>query len=420
MNNLFISCKESRIENNRSFYGCFSIGAFDAAQSLTIANALRRTLLSECSGLSIISVIIENVSHEYSTLPGMRESVLDLLLNLKEIVLKKNNNSLPAYFSNQTKKFNLDFDQKVNLISKQINCESSSFFKPVIGYLKVKGPGIIRAKDLKLPSFIQCVDPEQYIATLAEDGFLSMKILITEGKGYLIQKNNSFIDYNLVKKRSNFLNELSYQTLKSKKLLKNKPQQEILGNETFSNILTEEINNTSLVNSDFAFKESSYSEDKQNKILTIRNKNNLSKMLKQKNFHESKALNLDCIFNPVTKVSYIIQDFDNQVVNDFYDNMTFINQISSLIESSHFLNKNFPYLTKEISLNKKSVLDFVEIYTKSEIKEICNYLHPLKKQNSLHHIILEIWTNGSIHPREALLFGLQNLSTTFLNLQLLL
>ena len=98
--NLFISCKESRIENNRSFYGCFNLGPFDAGQSLTVANALRRTLLSECPGLGIISVTIENVSHEYSTLPGMRESVLDLLLNIKEIVLKKKKNAYASFYTN--------------------------------------------------------------------------------------------------------------------------------------------------------------------------------------------------------------------------------------------------------------------------------------------------------------------------------
>ena len=56
MSQFFISCKESKIENNRSFYGCFHLGPFEPSQSITIANALRRTLLSELYGLSIISV----------------------------------------------------------------------------------------------------------------------------------------------------------------------------------------------------------------------------------------------------------------------------------------------------------------------------------------------------------------------------
>jgi len=90
MSQFFISCKESRIENNRSFYGCFQLGPFEPSQSITIANTLRRTLLSELYGLSIISIEIEGVTHEYSNLRGVKDSVLDILLNIKEIVLKKN------------------------------------------------------------------------------------------------------------------------------------------------------------------------------------------------------------------------------------------------------------------------------------------------------------------------------------------
>ena len=90
-NEFFIYCKESRIENNRSFYGSFSLGPFDAGQSITIANALRRTLLSELKGLAITSAEIEGAFHEYSTLPGVRDSILDILLNLKDIVLKSIN-----------------------------------------------------------------------------------------------------------------------------------------------------------------------------------------------------------------------------------------------------------------------------------------------------------------------------------------
>ena len=155
---LFVSCRESRIENPRSLYGCFYLGPFTAEQSLTVANALRRTLLSELKGLAITSVEIEGATHEYSTLSGVRDSVLDILLNLKEIVLKSQ-----LYFK-----------------------------KPQFGYIKVLGPGVVRAKDLKLPAFIQCVDPNQYIATLAENGVLNMKIKIEEGKNYLIHRPINF------------------------------------------------------------------------------------------------------------------------------------------------------------------------------------------------------------------------------------
>nr|ALO63148.1 alpha subunit of RNA polymerase [Chloromonas perforata] len=438
MNNVFISCKESRIENNRSFYGCFNLGTFDAAQSLTVANALRRTLLSECPGLGIISVTIENVSHEYSTLPGMRESVLDLLLNLKEIVFCSGKRS----YLNSSGKSNMgvnknelvkDTEKTTALIYEKTGITSFQTQrgpkKPIVGYLKVKGPGVIRARDFKLPPLIQCVDPDQYIATLAEDGFLCMKFIIMEGKGYLIQKSNSFIDNTLVKKRANLLSEL--KSFKSE-WLSSSPEKE--GNLVKKPFLKNPLPIPPLKGgSSGARKGEGVGEG--------------DTTFKGKTESESKPLNLDCVFNPVTKVSYIIEDFDNKVTNDFNQNLNFINDFSSLIESSHYLQKNLPFLLvdspsldilpfssvvrgsggyptkgtehqqKEISLNGTILSNLIETYTKYEMQELSNYLHPLKKQNSLHNIVLEIWTNGSLHPREALALSFQNLGSLFLNLQ---
>lgn len=154
---LTLSCIESRVEDNRSFYGRFQLGPFDVGQGLTIANAIRRTLLSELQGLAIVAVEIEGAFHEYSTLPGIQESVLDLLLNLKNVVL--------------TSTFKIQ--------------------EPQIGYLQVQGPGIVKARDLKLPLSIQCVDPDQPIAELAYDGSLNIKFFICQGKNYLSFSNLS-------------------------------------------------------------------------------------------------------------------------------------------------------------------------------------------------------------------------------------
>nr|YP_009105939.1 alpha subunit of RNA polymerase [Gloeotilopsis sterilis]AIT94792.1 alpha subunit of RNA polymerase [Gloeotilopsis sterilis] len=167
MENFLLTCIESRIENNTTFYGRFQLGPFEGGQGLTIANALRRVLLSELSGLAIVAVDIQGVTHEYSYLKGIRESILDILLNLKQIVLTS------------------DFD-----------CKDTQ-----IAYLNVQGPGKIKAKDIKLPISLQCVDPEQYLATLSHDGSLIMKLLICYGKNYSIQKNES---KNLIKKISFF------------------------------------------------------------------------------------------------------------------------------------------------------------------------------------------------------------------------
>nr|QUO98991.1 RNA polymerase alpha subunit [Oedogonium crispum] len=147
-----LSCRQLIKQNPRNIYGQFYIGPFFVGQGLTIANALRRTLLSELSSLAITSVQIQNIVHQYQTVQGLQESVFDFLLNLKNIVLK----------------------------SKKIIKKSQ------IGYLQIQGPCIIKAKNLSLPPHIQCVDPEQYIATLSEDGSLNMKFIIRQGKHSLI------------------------------------------------------------------------------------------------------------------------------------------------------------------------------------------------------------------------------------------
>lgn len=150
MENLVLSCVESRVENNRKFYGRFQLGPFETGQALTVGNAFRRTLLSELTGVAIIAVEIEGAKHEYSTLRGVRESVLDLLLNLKQIIL--------------TSQFQLQ--------------------QPEFGFLQVQGPAVVTAKDLKLPVSIKSVDPDKYIATLSFDGSLTIKFIICQGKNY--------------------------------------------------------------------------------------------------------------------------------------------------------------------------------------------------------------------------------------------
>ena len=178
MKNFFLACKEIRIEptSPKTYYGCFYLGPFPNGLALTVANALRRTLLSELPGLAITSLKIEGVAHEYSTIPGVRETVLDLLLNFKEIVIQKKSNDIVTATQ--------------------------------YGYLQVRGPGTVRARDLKLPPNFQCVDSDQYIATLAEDGNLNCAFTIQEGKNFILRKNEvtfSNIDKNAPIKRSPFL-----------------------------------------------------------------------------------------------------------------------------------------------------------------------------------------------------------------------
>ena len=165
-----LSCIDSKIINPTLFYGRFELGTWNSGQAINIANILRRGLLSELSGTSITFVKIIGTSHEYDTLPGIQECILDILLNLKKIILKS--------------------EFKV--------------FSPQIGFLNVKGPGIIRAGDLKLPFFINLIDPNQYIATLTQNGLLNIKFLIHSGKKYLIHtpSSNHYLNWiNLLEKK---------------------------------------------------------------------------------------------------------------------------------------------------------------------------------------------------------------------------
>ena len=155
MDKLIFSCIESRIEDNQNLYGCFKLGPFYLNQGLTIANLLRRLLLSDLEGLSVVFVKIEGVKHEYSILNGVKESILEILTNLKQIQFKTHN----------------------------------TIHKPQVAYLSIQGPKIVSAGDVRLPSKIECIDPSQYIATISSDGNLKMKLFICQGKRYCLQNS---------------------------------------------------------------------------------------------------------------------------------------------------------------------------------------------------------------------------------------
>ena len=153
MKDFEIRCDESRLETTNLIYGKFTLGPFLPGQATTFGNALRRSLLAELSGLAITAFEIIGVMQEFSTLPGLRESILDLSLNLKQIVLT-------GVLPHST---------------------------PPIGFLNVRGPAIIKANDLKLPAGVYCASPDQYIATLGSNGMLHFKFIVSVGKGYSIQ-----------------------------------------------------------------------------------------------------------------------------------------------------------------------------------------------------------------------------------------
>ena len=286
----FIACKESRIENNTNFYGCFYIGPFDDSLTQTLANDLRRTLLSELTGLAITSIEIEGILHRFSSLPGMKETVLDLICNLQNIVLKKHNTIRSPYGQLHSSK------------------------KTYVGFLNVTGPRVIKAIDLKLPAGIQCVDPNQYIATLADDGFLNMKFNINFGKSFIKQKPQNLDHLNL-KKRTILLQNFK-KTLKSEKFMepsfvfKNKKDSQSLASQSFFKFGNNTISNT---------------------------------------------IPLDAVFMPVTKINCIIEE--NNIYSDFSTDLVNYNQNTYLRPKNNFLTGNKIYKNLELFSNFQGLAD---------------------------------------------------------------
>lgn len=148
MTHFDIECIESTIEGAREQYGRFILEPLRQGQGITIGNSLRRTILSDLEGTAIVAVRIAGINHEFSTITGVREDVLEILLNLKEVVLK-------SYTS-----------------------------EPQIGRIRIQGPAIITAGLFELPHEIQVVDPKQYIATICNNTIFEMEFRVEQGHGY--------------------------------------------------------------------------------------------------------------------------------------------------------------------------------------------------------------------------------------------
>lgn len=131
------------------FYGKFVCEPLERGFGITLGNSLRRVLLSSLQGAAITSVRIENVLHEFSTIPGVKEDVTDLILNLKKVRLR------------------LHTAQK-----KAIRLEAV-------------GEGEVRAGDIITDDTVEIINPEQTLATLSKDGRLTMSMNVEWGKGYV-------------------------------------------------------------------------------------------------------------------------------------------------------------------------------------------------------------------------------------------
>lgn len=146
-----IECTEMS-EDNR--YGKFVVEPLERGFGTTLGNSLRRILLSSLPGVAVSTIRIEGVLHEFSTIPGVKEDVTEIILNIKELCLKLHGDG-----------------PKVVTISKQGPCE-------------------VTAADIIIDDQVEIVDPTTHIATLNEDANLNMELTLTKGRGYVSADRN--------------------------------------------------------------------------------------------------------------------------------------------------------------------------------------------------------------------------------------
>jgi DNA-directed RNA polymerase subunit alpha len=135
--------------------GTFTIEPLDKGFGYTFGNSLRRVLLSSLGGAAVTSVRIEGVAHEFSSVPGVKEDVTDIVLNLKELVVR----------------MHTDADE-------------------VEAPLVATGPGEVKAKDIDLPSGVEILNPDAPIATLEKKTKLEVYLTIGRGRGYSPAEEN--------------------------------------------------------------------------------------------------------------------------------------------------------------------------------------------------------------------------------------
>lgn len=149
--------EESRkifVEELSDTYGKFIIEPLERGYGWTIGNSLRRILLSSIEGAAVTSVKIEGVRHELEVYKGMKEDILEVLLNLKKLVVR-------------------------------IEDDESHILQ-----LEVKGPKVVKAGDFKAPANVTIINPDLVIATLVEEVPLYMEVEVRKGKGYVSAEEN--------------------------------------------------------------------------------------------------------------------------------------------------------------------------------------------------------------------------------------
>ena len=143
-------------------YGRFVVEPLERGYGITLGNSLRRIMLSSLPGASVSQVKIEGVLHEFSSIPGVKEDVTEIIMNLKSLAIKN----------------------------------SSSSNEPKTAYIEFEGEGVVKASDIQVDSDIEIVNKDQVIATLSggKDCKLYMELTITKGRGYISAEKNKSDD----------------------------------------------------------------------------------------------------------------------------------------------------------------------------------------------------------------------------------
>lgn len=155
---MIVEIEKARIEcvdvADNGKYGKFVVEPLERGFGHTLGNSLRRVLLSSLPGVAVSSVHIEGVQHEFSTIPGVKEDVTEIILNLKGLAVKM--------FSDEPKKLFID----------------------------ITGPCDLTAGDIKVDDEVEIINPELHIATLNEDAHLQMQLTLEKGRGYISADKN--------------------------------------------------------------------------------------------------------------------------------------------------------------------------------------------------------------------------------------
>ena len=146
---LKIKCVNTATSSDGSQYGKFVIEPLERGFGTTIGNSLRRVLLSSLEGTAVTSARIEGITHEYTAIPGVLEDVIDVMLNLKGLVVKTD--------SKESQHLRIDVDK----------------------------PGPVLASDIQLPAGVKVVNPDWLICTVADGGSFHADIIVDSGKGYV-------------------------------------------------------------------------------------------------------------------------------------------------------------------------------------------------------------------------------------------